>query len=205
MLWNNASSDYNNAMAVSFSHDELPIKQEFLKTAQKLYADSADNYEKALAAALIYMNIADYLAEYLLNRMNQLANEAVSTYYIHAIAYTPQQKDGLNIGESMRGLQAYKFLKKAQIMGLLEVINTSRNIIAHEMVKTRGDRLLVIDEAVQDLVQNTEELIAIVDQVGQTFPPTNLVEQYQTIIDDRAPKPKPKTKKGSKAKKKKQP
>lgn len=203
MVWDDEPWGYTTSnMSEPFSHDDLPLKQRFLEIAREFYANSGDSIENELAAALLYMNLADYLAEYLVTGMNQLNQQALKGYYLGVVAYIPQQKESFNIGNAIYALKGYDFPKKAQIMGVLAEINNSRKKIAHEIVKTKVDDLTAIDDNVKRLVEHTEELVVLVDQLGEYMPPPSMDDPIKAV-EAEASNPKPKAKKKPTTKKRK--
>lgn len=166
-------------MTQPFAHEDLEIKQNFLKLAQEFH-QKASNLENELSAALLYMNVADYLAEYLVTGLNDLVKEAVGKYYLGVISVKPHKRQGLNIGESLRQLKTYEFPQKTAIIEELTEINKARNQIAHQILKTKGQDLPKIDDAATSLADHTEKLVVLVDEISLGLPPQTMVDKFLT-------------------------
>jgi len=162
-------------MGKPFKHDELELKQNFAKLAADFYAKN-HTLENELASAVLYMNLADYLAEYLVVGMTELTKEAVSTYYLGAVSYKPPQSSGFNIEKSIRILERYTFPQSDEIIKELKLVKDARNKVAHEMLKVKKANLGSIDKAVEELHDHTEALVALVDGIEDLMPPNNLKE-----------------------------
>lgn len=176
MIWE--PWDYNKPMTKAFAHDDLEIKQHFVKTARDFYENMGDSLEKELAAALLYMNVADYLAEYLVVGLTDMAKEAVSRYYLGIVSMQTPPREKLNIGNSIFHLKNYDFPKKIEILDELNAINDARKKIAHQILKTQAQKLPEIDEAVKSLVNHTEALVVLVDEVSMGLPPRTLMDKF---------------------------
>ncbi|NTW61116.1 hypothetical protein HGB24_00275 [Candidatus Saccharibacteria bacterium] len=169
-------------MSQPFAHDELVIKQHLIGQARTFYQEMKKNesgsLDKELAAALLFMNVADYLAEYVVTGLTEMTKIAVNKYYLGIVTVTPKQRDSFNIGNSIHVLDGYDFPQKTELMKELKEINTARKKIAHEMLKTRSDKLQEIDYSVHSLVDHTEKLIIIVDDITPGMPPANLIDKF---------------------------
>lgn len=177
MVWNTGQWEYNSFMSTQpFAHTELELKQHFIKLARDFHAKSS-TIENELSAGLIYMNVADYLAEYLVVGLGQMAEEAMNKYYLGVVSVKPLQLGNFNIGDSMKRLKEYDFPKKAEIIEELGKINKARKQLAHQILKTDSTKLDVIDKAVQEMAIHTEKLVELVDALSLGMPPKNLIEK----------------------------
>jgi hypothetical protein len=176
-------------MTTPFAHDELAVKQSFLNLARKYKEEINGSTEKELAAGLIYMNLADYLAEYLVVGFSAMAKEAMTKYYLGQVGMTPPQTEKLNIGTSMKHLERFDFTSKGDILAELTAINDARKKFAHQIFKTKQSDLKGIDEAVSIIIEHTENLVTLVDNISLGLPPRNLYEQIlfnPTAVQDDA-------------------
>ncbi len=168
----------------AFSHEELEVKRHFLAIAREhlsksnVAKDEDESLAYELSAALLYMNVADYLAEYLLANITDYAETAVGEYYHGVITIRKTTIKDMNIGNCIKGLKKFEFPRREDILALLNSINESRNKVAHKILKVKAAQLNEIDEAVRTLKDKTEELILIVDQIQLGMPPKNL---YDTL------------------------
>lgn len=169
-------------MSNVFSHDSLDVKRHFLSIARehldKSNAEKSDDLSLAyeLSAALLYMNVADYLAEYLVKGIVRLSEQAVGEYYHGTISVRQKRLDDLNIGKCIKILKEYDFPRREDILQKLDLVNKARNKVAHQILKISANELAVIDQAVRDLRDSSEELINIIDQVQLGMPPKNLYD-----------------------------
>jgi len=169
----------------AFSHTDLEIKQHFLKLArefrERATEDNKDTDQQRLAnqlaGSLLYMNVADYIAEYLVTGLNTLAKESMNQYYLGVISINPPKKEGFNIGDSIYKLERYDFPKKLEVIAELREIKSARNKIAHQILKTNGKDLENIDAATQLLADHTEELVTLVDTISSGMPPRTVIEK----------------------------
>ncbi len=162
-------------MSVPFSHgsdEDLQIKRNFLEIGKRHYQKSVDkNTEKdaalayELSSALIYMNVADYLADYLSKGISELIKRAVGRYYFGAITTKSIGEKNLTIGESIRYLKSQTFQNKTEIMKVLEQVERKRNILAHEILKFDKNNRPDIDGAITELAESTEKLVELIDEI----------------------------------------
>ena len=177
----------------AFSHgsdQELSIKREFLALARRNLARSTqveeDNDVSAaleLSAALIYMNVADYLAEYIARGVAHLIKEASGKYYFGQIGIKPLQKKSMTIEQSITFLERHFFPNKEEIMPLLEEVRDKRNKLAHEILKTDPKNYNVFDNLIPDLATVTESLVEKVDEIQTGMPPKNLTDLLNSVGD----------------------
>lgn len=162
------------------------MKQQFLQSARDMGKNMSDSVEKEFTTALLYMNLADYLAEYMVVSFNAMLSESMSKYYLGVVKVRPPKRDKLTIGESINQLQRFDFAGKAEIIEKLTAINKARQKIAHQILKTKPENMDEIDEAARDLVSNTEELVELVDTLSLGMPPRTIVDKLNpaTVPDD---------------------
>lgn len=171
-------------MVQPFSHESLEVKKRFLELARKYHEKSSKEDEEVslafeLSAALLYMNVADYLAQYLAYGVSTLAKEAIGHYYHGVISFKTEVFKDITIGESIKQLERFEFPRKADVMKVLKDANISRNKVAHTILKVKPEELPVIDEAVRKLKDDTENLIKLVDQIQLGMPPKTIWETMQ--------------------------
>lgn len=171
-------------MSTPFSHgsdDDLAVKRNFIEIGkrhlQNSQGDTLDQdvtiaYE--LSAALIYMNVADYLADYLAKGVSELVKKAVSKYYFGSIIVKSRGSKNYTIGDSIKFLSGYSFNNKDQIMDILVDVEKKRNILAHEILKFDGEKKHDIDGTIHELAKATEKLIEVIDELQPGMPPKNI-------------------------------
>lgn len=137
-----------------------------------------ESVEKEFTTALLYMNLADYLAEYLVVGFNTMLGEAMSKYYLGVVKVRPPKREKLTIGDSIHQLQRFDFAGKADIIEKLQAINAARQKIAHQILKTKPENMDEIDEAARNLVSNTEDLVDLVDNLSLGLPPRTIIDTF---------------------------
>jgi hypothetical protein len=177
---------------VPFTHEDLDLKKKFLDLANNYqtkaleYSDKEDgelSLAYALASALLYMNTADYLAEYLVKNISTMLLEATNHYYFGAVAIKPQKFTKHSIGRSITELKKYEFARKNDVIEKLTEINTARNRIAHQILKTKASDLEEIDKSLSELSTKTQELVEIIDQIQIGMPPRNLSDEINKLVE----------------------
>lgn len=186
---------------IPFAHKDLEVKVALILKARSFFNEMNNDegsLEKELAAALLYMNVADYIAEYILLSLIEMSKIAIDKFYLGIVTITPPKEDGkFNLDSSMRRLKFYDFPQKNAMMTELGKIKKARNEIAHTMLKIDANDLVKIDEAVRVLQEHTEKLIDIADSINLGMPPQTLLDKIQqnnNNKDELNDKPKPKVK-----------
>jgi hypothetical protein len=168
-----------------FAHEDLELKQHFLNLARE-FKSKEDSLEHELACALLYMNLADYLAEYLVVGLTDMSKEAMGKNYLGMVTLRSPKRDSFNIGDSMKHLERFDFPRKADVLEELNKINSARKKIAHQILKTSRLELEDIDKAVHELAVHTEELVIIVDEISVGLPPTNLLDRFMASLPEQS-------------------
>lgn len=172
-------------MSQPFIHnpDDLPTKRMFLDLAKKYYQKSTDikDAEESVAylfaAALLYMNHADYLAQWFAYSIQRLANDAVSEHFYRQISVKNKSTKDINIGQAIKIIMRYDFADKDTLIDILGRVDTARNIVAHTMMKVKPKKLSeVMNQSIVDLKTSVEELINFTDQFKNGMPPRHMQE-----------------------------
>jgi len=150
-----------------FTHDHLDIKNELLQLARNAKT-TEKKLENDLASVLIYSNIAEYLAENLLENLNHFIHEVSYKNYA-AILYVesvskPSGKMTLNqlAGE----IEKFSFPDKINILANFRKIAESRNKIFHNFAKSDLDTIKsLIGDDLPVLQEECEEVIARINTV----------------------------------------
>ncbi len=123
-----------------FTHENLDIKNELLQMARNARPASGQErkLENDLASVLIYSNIAEYLAENLLENLNHFVRE--STYkdfagilYIESVS---SDNSNMTLGMTIRQIEKFNFPDKIKILACFRKITESRNRIFHNFAKS---------------------------------------------------------------------
>lgn len=163
-------------MKVPFFHEEIEVKQKFLEIARDF--SSSEDIEKELAAALLYTNMSEYLAFHLLESLKQIIFSGSKSFWNGSVYLDARDSsERLTIGQIAAELKNYGFPSKELILPLLKRIAKNRNKIMHRMLRTPSDKLDEIDEAIRELVADSEQLINYIDDIYRGLPPTNITEK----------------------------
>lgn len=161
----------NRKKFTPFTHEDLDIKNELLQLARNARKqDQERKLENDLASVLIYSNIAEYLAENLLENLNHFVKE--STYKdfggILFLEYVcdPDRKRTLN--QVVDEIQKFSFPDKDNILSCLRKIADSRNRIFHNFAKSNIEAikellnrdLPVIQEECEDVITRVNTIYA---------------------------------------------
>jgi hypothetical protein len=166
-------------MKQPFIHEELEVKQKFLEVAREFIA--AEDFEKELAAAMLYANLSEYLSYHLLESLKQVVFSGSKAFWNGSVYFDGRDSsEKLTIGQIARELRAYGFPSKELIIPLLDRIARNRNKIMHNMLRIPLSEMGQIDAAIQELVQDSEELVSLVDDIYRGLPPSNIT---QTITE----------------------
>lgn len=128
-----------NKKFAPFTHENIDIKNELLQLARNARKqDQERKLENELASVLIYSNIAEYLAENLLENLNHFVKQ--STYkdfggilFLENVC-SPDRKRTLN--QVVDEIQKFSFPDKINILSCLRKIAESRNRIFHNFAKS---------------------------------------------------------------------
>ncbi len=123
-----------------FTHENLEIKNELLQMARNARPSTGEDrkLENDLASVLIYSNIAEYLAENLLENLNHFVRE--STYkdfagilYVESVS---SDNGNMTLGMTIRQIEKFNFPDKVKILACFRKITESRNRIFHNFAKS---------------------------------------------------------------------
>lgn len=141
-------------------HDNLEIKNELLQLARD--AKNGDRkLENDLASVLIYSNIAEYLAENLLENLNHFIRQ--STYkdfagilFIESVSHSGKR----TLNQMVEEIKKFNFPDKDGILNCFKKIAEARNKIFHNFAKSDletikkllNDDLPVIQDECEDVI-----------------------------------------------------
>lgn len=178
-------------MKSPFLHDEIEVKKKFLELARD-FASSGE-MEKELASVMLYANLSEYLAFHLLESLKQVVFSGSRTFWNGVVYYDSRSSDQkLTIGQIAKELQKYGFPSKELIIPILDRIAVNRNKVMHNMLRLPSSRLLEIDDAVKELVGDSEELVSLIDDIYRGLPPPNITssivsgtsQEVEGVVDD---------------------
>lgn len=150
-----------------FVHDHLDIKNELLQLARNTKPDER-KLENYLASVLIYSNIAEYLAENLLENLNHFIHEASYKNYgaILYIESASKPNSRMTLNQMVGEIEKFNFPDKSNILNNFKKIAESRNKIFHNFAKSDIETIKVLIEHDLPIIQEEcEEVIKRVNTV----------------------------------------
>ncbi len=167
-----------------FYHSDLDTKHRFRDLARRHFdransdeVEGEDSVAFALSSALLYMNQADYLAQWFARSMQEVVNVGIEQYYYKQLSIRPEKTKDIPISEAIKIIKGFEFASRDELLEILSRVNKSRNKIAHTILKTTPDKLEDIDIAVRDLRDDTEELMSFTDKFKNGMPPRSLQDE----------------------------
>lgn len=179
-------------MNVAFLHKEIEVKKNLLKLAQDCTSKSSDTENgiaNKLAGALLYANIADYLAMHLNESLESLVDEATKKYYLGDLGFKRRKRGGseYTLGALIGSLEMYSFENKDEIIQAFKDVNHARIPVIHHIAKTPGKKLGMIDDSTEKLAESTERLIGLIDELYvNQMPRKNLLDFFTANKPDKA-------------------
>lgn len=168
-----------------FQHQDLDVKNELIALARDFRSkDIKEDIAPHLAAALLYANLADYLAANLLCGLQEISEEATREYLNGRIVIRQARKLDMPLEKTIKGLKEFEFPSRDKVLELLADIRKNRNKVAHEIFKTPGEQLPVVGQAVTSICEKTEELVDVVNAIYRDMPPRTIVD----VIDEASSK-----------------
>lgn len=150
-----------------FTHDNLDIKNELLQLARNAKTGEK-KLENELASILIYSNIAEYLAENLLENLNHFIYQVSYTNYA-AILYVEsvsKSSSKMTLNQLVGEIEKFSFPDKDNILTNLRKIAESRNKIFHNFAKSDLNTIkLLIENDLPIIQEECEEVITRINTV----------------------------------------
>ncbi|MBP9751478.1 MAG: hypothetical protein KBD19_01280 [Candidatus Moranbacteria bacterium] len=149
-----------------FVHDNLDIKNELLQLARK--ARESKSIENDLASVLIYSNIAEYLAEHLLDTLSHLVYKSSYNSFGGILFVESVSRSGKKtLNQTVEELEKFNFPDKDGIVHCFRKIADSRNRIFHNFAKS--DINSIKDLLEKDLPVIQEECEEIINKVNTVY------------------------------------
>jgi len=144
--------------------------------------------EGELAGALLYSNIADYLATNLYDSLVLFSENAIKQFSLGSVSYKIKRKSkDLTLGELLNEIDKFDFEDKNEIVSKLKQINSARIPVVHHIAKTPPEKLISIDDKVQEIAKYTEELINLIDELYiNKMPPVSILDI--SVVSSKKPK-----------------
>lgn len=167
-----------------FLHQDLEIKNELIEYARKFrqkYYEEDDDMAPYFASALLFANLADYLAAHLLDGLKQITEEATREYMNGRVVIRRKSEIDVPLEKTTRQLKEYDFPSKDKVLELLAIVRKGRNKIAHEIFKTPGEQLEEIGKALAEVCDKTEELVDVINAIYRDMPPTTIIDSMELL------------------------
>lgn len=167
-----------------FAHDNLEIKNELLQLARNAKTGEK-KLENDLASVLIYSNIAEYLAENLLENLNHFIYQ-VSYINYAAILYVEsvsKSNSKMTLNQLIGEIEKFSFPDKENILANFRKIAESRNKIFHNFAKSNLDTIKSLIE--NDLPVIQEECEEVITRINTVYAGLQkiLLPQEQKVND----------------------
>lgn len=148
-----------------FVHENLELKNELVELARSNINDDA--IEKRLSAVLIYSNIAEYLAENLLDNLNHfIFQNSYKSFWGILYIETASWNSTRTLGQIIPELKKFSFPDKEWILNCLQKIVESRNKIFHNFWKSDIDTMQdLLTSDLPTIASKTEEFIRKINTV----------------------------------------
>lgn len=162
----------NNKKFIPLTHDHLSIKNELLQIARNIGTEENESFKLSLqadlASVLIYSNIAEYLAENLLENLNHYIKN--STYKDFAgilfINHSSSDKNNMTLGTVTKELDKFEFPDKTNILKSFKKLSESRNKIFHNLAKSSTDEVIqLLQKDLPDIKDEAEKLINSINTI----------------------------------------
>jgi hypothetical protein len=149
-----------------FVHDNLEIKNELLQLARK--AKESSSIENDLASVLIYSNIAEYLAENLLDTLNHFIytnsyNGFGGILFVESVSRSGKK----TLNQTVEELSKFNFPDKVGILDCFRKIAESRNRIFHNFAKSDIDSIKELLEKDLPIIQ--EECEEVINKINTIY------------------------------------
>ncbi len=162
-------------MKTPFFHEEIEVKVKFLNLAREFR--TSNEIEKELASAMLYANMAEYLAYHLIESLRQIIFTGSKTFWNGSVYLDSRNlAEKETIGQIAKQLKKFGFPSKEVIIPLLERIAKNRNKIMHNILRTPASELQAIDESIRQLADDCEELVSAIDDIYRGLPPSNITQ-----------------------------
>lgn len=151
---------------VPLTHENLEIKNELLQIARNIQSEENEQFKKSiqenLSSVLIYSNIAEYLAENLLENLNHYIKE--STYKdfggILFINSSYSDKSNMTLGQIVKELDKFDFPDKVNILKSFKVLSEARNKIFHNLAKSNTEAVVsLLEKDLPTIKEEGEDLV----------------------------------------------
>lgn len=150
-------------------HQDINIKQELLTMARKAANENGeDGLSSRLASVLIYSNIAEYLAQNLLDNLTYYAKMGTYNYYggIMFVEKISSREKNLTLGSIICEIEKFSFPDKQAIVECFKKISESRNRIFHNFAKSDLDTIVeMVNDDLPSIMAKCEEVINKVDTI----------------------------------------
>ncbi len=165
-----------------FLHQDLETKNQLLDIARDFRKKDIDkDLGSHFASALLYANLADYLAANLLCGLQEMAEEATREYLNGRIVIRQKREMNIPLEKTIKKLKEFEFPSREKILELLADIKKCRNKVAHEIFKTPSNEMEIIGRSIAEICDKTEELVNVVNSIYRDMPPRTIMEAVPII------------------------
>ena len=148
-----------------FVHDNLEFKKSLLKYAQELRNKPKDDFESKLISAVLYAQLAEYMARFLLESLRSLTYEIIYNFTQAYVFVDARDKSSLSLERLIEGLNDFSFPDKPEIIKLFNEIKEARNDLFHNLPSKTQEDLIEIGEDITVIQDRTETVINKLDVI----------------------------------------
>lgn len=141
-----------------FVHENLEFKNALIEYARELRRKPTDDFESRLISAVLYAQLSEYLAGFLLESLRHLAYDLTYSGSQGIAFIDTRNRVGVSLEKIIDGLKEFSFSDKSEIIKLLTEIKNSRNDLFHNLVSKSQDELIEIGNDIV-LIQDKAEII----------------------------------------------
>jgi hypothetical protein len=161
-----------------FVHENLEFKNALLEYARELKKNPKDNFESQLISAVLYAQLAEYMASFLLESLRHLVYD-ITYSFSQAFAFIDtRNRLGISLDRIIEGLKEFSFSDKPDILSLLIEVKNARNDLFHNLVSKSQEDLIEIGEDIITIQEKTEVIIQklniVTPGLQNVFYPANL-------------------------------
>lgn len=145
---------------IPFEHDNLDYINGLINFARE--QKNKNTAESILASAVIYTNLAEYLATHLIKNIRHIIY-LVSYFQLRGVVFIKSEyKSNVpkTLGLIKSELEYYEFPDKAEFLKLIDKFNKARNNLFHKLLDKRTqEEISKLDKDLLDMQSTAEEIL----------------------------------------------
>lgn len=163
-----------------FIHENLEIKNELIQLARNARVNER-KLENDLASVLIYSNIAEYLAENLLETLNHFIYQNSYKDFAGILFVKSVSRPGkMTLNQTVSEIEKFSFPDKENILACLRKIAEARNKIFHNFAKSDLNSIKELLNTDLPIIQ--DECEAVIIKINTIYAGLNKILNPQPVI-----------------------